>query len=235
MCGSPVASGQGDGERPNVATMGQLLAEACRLRLLSGLDDLFAATASRAVPAWTKRAAGLWRGRSSRRPSSWIRSCLVPGVDDSKALSAETRRRLADSIKASVRSWCSVAVDAPTIERVNILEATRHAMHRALERLTPKPDCALVDAVRLDTVFPSVGLVAGDRLCYSVAAASIIAKHERDQLMIELGERYPQYGFAKNKGYAAPEHLEALREFGPSPCHRLTFRKVLPRLGEAVH
>ncbi len=215
--------------------MGQLLAEACRLRLLSGLDDLFAAYGFESCAGVDEAGRGALAGPVVAAAVIVDRSRLVPGVDDSKALTAETRKRLAAGIKASVRSWCSVAVDAPTIERVNILQATRHAMHRALERLTPKPDCALVDAVRLDTVFPSVGLVAGDRLCYSVAAASIIAKHERDRLMIELDELYPQYGFAKNKGYAAPEHLAALREFGPSPQHRLTFRRVLPRLGEAVH
>ena len=108
-------------------------------------------------------------------------------------------------------------------------------MHLALERLKPSPDCALVDAVRLDTAFPSLGLVRGDSLCYSVAAASILAKHERDGAMVELDRRYPQYGFTRHKGYGSQEHLEALREFGPCPEHRLTFRSVVPREGEEVH
>lgn len=218
-----------------MATMGQLLAEACRLQLLSGLDDLFAAYGFENCAGVDEAGRGALAGPVMAAAVIVDPDRLIPGVDDSKTLTAEARARLADGIKASAKSYCSVAIDASTIERVNILQATRRAMHRALGGLDPEPDCALVDAVRLDTVYPSVGLIAGDRLCYSVAAASIIAKHERDRLMVELDEEYPQYGFARNKGYAAPEHLEALREYGPSPEHRLTFRKVLPRLGEVVH
>jgi ribonuclease HII len=102
--------------------------------------------------------------------------------------------------------------------------------------LAPRPDCAVVDAVPLRGLgFPCLGLVRGDSLSYAVACASILAKVERDALMVELDATYPHYGFAHHKGYAAPEHLEALREYGPTAVHRLTFRAVVPREGETIH
>ncbi|MDH3403942.1 MAG: ribonuclease HII [Acidobacteriota bacterium] len=215
--------------------MGQLLAETCRLRLLSGVDELFAGYGFENCAGVDEAGRGALAGPVVAAAVIVDPGRLVPGVDDSKALTAAARERLADGIKSSVKAFSSVAIGAATIERINILEATRRAMHGALAGLSPEPDCALVDAVRLDTEFPAVGLVAGDRLCYSVAAASILAKCQRDRVMAELDRRYPQYGFAKNKGYAAPEHLEALREYGPCPEHRLTFRSVLPRRGEELH
>ena len=102
-------------------------------------------------------------------------------------------------------------------------------MSRAVGRLRPAPDLVLIDAVALDLRLPSLSVVRGDQLCYAVACASILAKHERDRMMIELDRRYPHYGFAANKGYGAPRHRRALAEHGPSAVHRLTFRSVLPR------
>jgi ribonuclease HII len=218
-----------------VATMGQIAAEAYRLRLLSGVDELF-------LDWGFERCAGVDEAGRGALAGPVVAAAVivdparrVPGVDDSKALTAEARAELAGRIRETARSCAVVAVGPAVIERINILEATRRAMHRALADLEPAPDCALVDAVRLDTVFPSLGLVRGDSLCYSVAAASILAKHERDGLMEALDARYPQYGFARHKGYAAEEHLEALRAFGPCPEHRMTFRSVVPREGEEVH
>jgi ribonuclease HII len=157
-------------------------------------------------------------------------------VDDSKALPPERRRELAQRIRAEAISFAVAAEDARTIDRTNILEATRMAMARALGGLAPRPDCAVVDAVALRGLpFPCLGLVKGDSLCYAVACASILAKVERDAMMVELDAAYPHYGFAHHKGYAAPEHLEALHKFGPSTAHRLTFRAVVPREGEAMH
>ncbi len=156
--------------------------------------------------------------------------CMIPGVDDSKCLRAEARQRLAAMIRR-VHPVSAVAVVSPrAIDRLNILEATRRAMRQALGDLDPVPEIALVDAVRLGELgYPSLPVIRGDQISYAVACASILAKHERDCIMIELDRRYPQYGFAANKGYGARHHREALVSYGPSPVHRLTFRSVLPR------
>jgi len=155
----------------------------------------------------------------------------VPGVDDSKRLTAEEREAAAHWIRRHSIAWSVVAVPAETIDRINILEATRQAMWQALAELRPRPDCALVDAVSLRGLeFPCLPVVRGDALSYAIAAASIIAKTERDRLMRAHDARYPHYGFARHKGYAAAEHLAALSEFGPCPLHRLTFQSVLPRV-----
>jgi len=218
-----------------VATMGQFLTEAYRLRLLSGVEELFVSCGFENCAGVDEAGRGALAGPVVASAVIVEQDCRVPGVDDSKALTAEARSRLADRIRSTARAHATVAVGAPMIERANILQATRQAMHQALGDLDVAPDCALVDAVRLDTEYPSVGFIRGDSLCYSVAAASILAKESRDLRMIELDSQYPQYGFAAHKGYAAPEHLEALRRFGPCPEHRLTFRSVVPRYGETVH
>jgi ribonuclease HII len=103
-------------------------------------------------------------------------------------------------------------------------------MGEALSRLRPAPDCAVVDAVRLSGfAFPCLPVIRGDCFSYAVACASIVAKVERDRMMVDLHRDYPQYGFAAHKGYSVPEHLDALVTYGPSPAHRLSFRPVLPR------
>jgi ribonuclease HII len=215
--------------------MGQLIAEACRLRLVCGVDELFADCGFQFCAGVDEAGRGALAGPVVAAAVIVDPTRVIPGVDDSKALDAETRSWLATRIRSTARAHATVAVEAPTIESVNILQATRQAMHRALRDLDPAPDCALVDAVRLDTAYPSLGFVRGDGLSYSVAAASILAKETRDRIMVDLDARYPQYGFARHKGYGAEEHLAALREFGPCPEHRLTFRSVLPREGEVVH
>lgn len=218
-----------------MATMGQLLAESCRLRLLTGVDDLFAASGFASCAGVDEAGRGALAGPVVAAAVIVDSSRLVPGVDDSKALTAEARSLLAVQIRETSRAYSVVPIEAPMIERVNILEATRQAMHRALGDLEPSPDCALVDAVRLDTDFPSLGFIRGDSLSYSVAAASILAKDARDRIMIGLDAHFPQYGFAEHKGYGSAAHLEALRRYGPCPEHRLTFRSVLPREGEEVN
>jgi ribonuclease HII len=155
----------------------------------------------------------------------------IPGVDDSKKVSAAERERLADLIRAEALAFAVVAVPAATIDRINILEATRRAMQEALWSLEGPPDLALIDAVSLsDAPCPTLSVIRGDLMSYAIASASIVAKVERDRMMRDLGHSYPQYGFADHKGYSAPHHLEALAEFGPTPQHRLTFRSVVPRL-----
>ena len=127
-------------------------------------------------------------------------------------------------------AWAVVPAAAAVIDRINVLEATRGAMAQAVARLSPAPDCVLVDAVALPAgQAPSLPLVRADGLAYAVACASILAKVVRDDWMVGLDGEYPQYGFAGHKGYGAPEHIEALAAYGPTPEHRLTFRSVLPR------
>lgn len=217
--------------------MERLAAETYRLGLLTGLEELLAVSGYLRPAGVDEAGRGCLAGpvvaaaviADPRRPP-------LPGVDDSKALPPEQRRDLAGRIRERALCCAVAAADAATIDRVNILEATRLAMVRALTSLDPGPDCAVVDAVRLTGLgYPCLGLVKGDSLSYAVACASILAKVERDALMVELDAAYPQYGFAHHKGYAAPDHLEALREYGPSAAHRLTFRAVVPRQGEGIH
>jgi ribonuclease HII len=158
----------------------------------------------------------------------------LPGVDDSKNLEPEHRRRLAAEIRATARAWAVGVVGAADIDAVNIYQATRRAMLRALAGLALRPAFLLVDAMRLpETGLPHLALVKGDALAYAVACASIVAKDERDRRMVEMGSRYPHYGFERHKGYSVPEHLAALERFGPSPEHRLTFHSVVPRQPQA--
>lgn len=160
---------------------------------------------------------------------------VLPGVDDSKRLPAEAREALAAAIRRSALAVSVVPVPPEVIDRVNILEASRRAMVQALGGLDPTPDCAVTDAVALSAgPCPCLPVVRGDSLCYAVACASIVAKVERDRMMVDLDSKYPHYGFAAHKGYGAPAHLSALRRYGPSPIHRLTFRRVLPRAGEGA-
>lgn len=160
--------------------------------------------------------------------------CLIPGVDDSKRLSAPRRGRLAETIRRRAVAWSVAMGDAALIDRINILEATRWAMRNALRSLSVRPGIALVDAVRLDEVevggaeVPTLPLVRADSFSFAVACASIIAKTDRDRLMKAYDRQYPGFGFASHKGYASEDHRAALRELGPTPLHRLTFRSVLP-------
>ena len=166
---------------------------------------------------------------------------LIPGADDSKRLSPEARTRLAAAIRETAIAFAVVAVPAEIIDRINILAATRLAMRQALGQLAVRPDAVVVDAVTLQDlelpgpsqpVPPCLALVKADAWSYAVACASIVAKDARDRMLLELDREYPCYGFARHKGYGAPDHLQALARYGPSPLHRLTFRSVLPRLAE---
>jgi ribonuclease HII len=159
----------------------------------------------------------------------------IPGVDDSKKLTAAARERLEEKVQQASLAWAVAEVSPRVIDRINILEATRRAMLQALDELDPAPECAVIDAVPLRRLtIPCLPMVRGDSVCYAVACASILAKVARDRIMQQLDHRYPHYGFAQHKGYGAPSHLQALREYGPSPVHRLTFGSVLPRRQEGV-
>ncbi|MGB3562755.1 MAG: ribonuclease HII [Thermoanaerobaculia bacterium] len=217
-----------------MATLGQLMVESYRLRLLGGLEGYLQASGFSRIAGVDEAGRGCLAGPVVAAAVIVDPSLPIPGVDDSKVVSPERRERLADLIRTTAVAWSVVEVAPAIIDRINILEATKRAMVEALDDLDPAPDCVLVDAVSLPTrQAPCLPLIRGDSFSYAIACASILAKVERDRGMRELDRDYPQYGFADNKGYGAEEHRRALAEFGPSPAHRLTFRSVLPRISEA--
>jgi ribonuclease HII len=150
----------------------------------------------------------------------------IVGLDDSKKLPAERREVLSLRIREYALSWAIAEVDASRIDAWNIYQASRQAMTLALVQLKISPDYLLLDAMQLDVLIEQKSLIHGDARSVSIAAASIIAKVERDHLMTEWDLVYPQYGLARHKGYATPEHLAALRSHGPSPHHRFSFAPV---------
>jgi len=208
----------------------ELFVEAYRLHLLRGLEEGLSRCGYGLIAGVDEVGRGSLAGPVVAAAVVLDGRCLVPGVDDSKCLTAPERERAAAAIRSHAVAFAVAAISPEIIDRINILEATRLAMSEALSRLRPAPDCAVVDAVRLSGFrFPCIPLVRGDCFSYAVAAASIVAKVERDRMMVELDREYPQYGFAAHKGYGVPEHLEALSAYGPSPIHRLTYKPVLPR------
>lgn len=151
---------------------------------------------------------------------------IIEGVDDSKKLSEKKREELATLIKARALAYTIVEIDEGTIDAINILEATKLGMKRAIETLTLQPDIVLTDGnMTIDIAHRQQSVVHGDALSYSIGAASIIAKVYRDHLMDEFAKTYPQYGFEKNKGYGTAAHIAAIKEFGICKIHRKTFTK----------
>jgi len=208
----------------------ELFVEAYRLHLLRGFEEKLSRCGYGLIAGVDEVGRGSLAGPVVAAAVVLDGRCLVPGVDDSKCLTAPERERAAAAIRSHSVAFAVAAIPPDVIDRINILEATRLAMHEALSRLRPAPDCAVVDAVRLTGFrFPCISLVRGDCFSYGVACASILAKVERDRMMVELDREYPQYGFAAHKGYGVAEHLEALSAYGPSPIHRLTYKPVLPR------
>jgi len=150
----------------------------------------------------------------------------IPGLNDSKKLSDKRRRELMPVIKEQALAYGIGFASHEEIDEINILQATFLAMERALAQLEIRPDLALIDGNRQkDFGLPVQTVVQGDSLSANIAAASVLAKVTRDDLMLEMAENYPQYGFEIHKGYGTKRHYEALREFGPSPIHRMTFLK----------
>jgi ribonuclease HII len=150
----------------------------------------------------------------------------VRGLNDSKLLEPERREVLAERVRERAIAWAVAAVDAATIDAINIYQASRLAMRLAVGRLNPAPDFVLVDAVPLDLSIPQRPLIKGDARCHAIAAASIVAKVYRDACMRAWDEIFPAYGLASHKGYSTPEHCRAILEFGPTPLHRLSFEPV---------
>src|SRR3984885_15155451 len=154
------------------------------------------------------------------------RNYRLRGLGDSKLLFPEGRELLAPRIRDHAIAWAVAAVDAARIDQINIYHASRLAMLHAVTRLQPAADHLLIDAVRLDCELPQRAIIHGDALSASIAAASILAKVERDRMMCEWDAIFPEYGLASHKGYSTPQHLAALQQYGPTPLHRQSFAPV---------
>src|SRR5579863_8901112 len=150
----------------------------------------------------------------------------IVGLDDSKKLAPDRRTELAERIREHAIAWAVAEMDAARIDAWNIYQASRQAMTAALLQLAIAPDYLLIDAMELDVLIEQKSLIKGDARSVSIAAASILAKTHRDARMEEWDAVYPLYGLARHKGYATPDHLEALRLHGPSPLHRYSFAPV---------
>jgi ribonuclease HII len=150
----------------------------------------------------------------------------IRGLRDSKLLPAERREELAVQIRKHAIAWAIAAVDSARIDQINIYHASRLAMLHAVRQLMPMASHLLIDAMKIDCELPQQAIIHGDALSLSIAAASIIAKVERDRMISAWDPVFPIYGLASNKGYCTPRHLAALREHGPSPLHRQSFAPV---------
>lgn len=150
---------------------------------------------------------------------------IVEGINDSKKLTAKKREFLYEKIIEKALAYYICEVDEKTIDKINILNSTKLGMQTCLEKLKIKPEIVLTDAVKINTVINQENIIHGDALSYNIAAASILAKVYRDNIMIKLDKKYPQYNFAKHKGYGTKLHIDNLKKFGPCPIHRKTFIK----------
>ncbi|MBR1975340.1 MAG: ribonuclease HII [Clostridia bacterium] len=151
---------------------------------------------------------------------------IIVGVDDSKKLSAKKREQLAEEIKKRALAYTIVEVSEKDIDEINILEATKLGMKRAIETLEKQPDVVLTDGnMTINIAHKQHSVIHGDALSYSIGAASIIAKVYRDNLMVEYAKLYPHYAFEKNMGYGTAAHIQGIKEHGLCPIHRRTFTK----------
>jgi len=151
----------------------------------------------------------------------------LDGLTDSKRLSGKKRVELEPEIRRNAVAWAIAAVDAETIDRINIRQASLRAMRSAIEQLALSPDFLLIDGRdTVDWECPQQAVIGGDGLSLSIAAASVLAKVHRDRLLVELDREFPGYGLAQHKGYGSPEHLAALARLGPTPFHRKSYHPV---------
>lgn len=150
---------------------------------------------------------------------------LIQGINDSKKVAKAKREKLYEQIKENAIAYSIQMVDNVKIDEINILNATKQAMHDAICSLKVNPDIVLIDAVKLDIPFKSMSIIHGDALSYSIGAASILAKVTRDTFMEEMAIKYPGYDFEHNMGYGTAKHIQALKELGPTEIHRQTFIK----------
>lgn len=169
---------------------------------------------------------GPWAGPVMAGAVILPKDCDILYINDSKKLSEKKREELYEEITAKAIAWAVGCVSPERIDEINILQATYEAMRQAIDKLSPKPDLLLIDAVKIPRVeIPQVSIVKGDAKSASIGAASIVAKVTRDRLMVQYDELFPEYYFAENKGYGTAAHIEALSQYGPTPIHRRSFIK----------
>ncbi len=203
------------------------LQEKKRLAALYHFEELAAAEGLEIVAGVDEAGRGPLAGPVSVAAVILPRGLFLPKLNDSKKLSPKARDELYDLIQEKAVSIGTSFVDARTIDRVNIYQATINGMYEAIFALSPQPQKVLIDAMPLDNLpMPSLSIVKGDAKSASIAAASIVAKVRRDRLMEEYDREYPAYGFARHKGYGTAEHIRAIEEYGPCPIHRLSFEPV---------
>ncbi len=154
------------------------------------------------------------------------KDCYIEGVTDSKKLSAKKRAVLKKEIESKALAIGISFIDEKTIDEVNIYQASKLAMLDALSKLEVTPEVVLVDAMPLELEMPSISIIKGDELSFMIGCASIIAKETRDDFMIELDKKYPEYGFAKHKGYPTKAHIEAVYKYGVLDIHRKTYKPI---------
>lgn len=148
---------------------------------------------------------------------------IIEGVNDSKKLTEKKRDLLYDKIIEKAIAYHIELVDEETIDAINILNATKVGMLSCIDKVSVTPDVVLIDAVKINSNVETVSIIKGDQLSYSIACASILAKVTRDRLMVEIDKEYPEYQFAKHKGYGTKAHIEALKKYGKCPRHRNSF------------
>lgn len=199
------------------------LGELERLRLLYEREDALRAHGCIAIAGVDEVGRGALAGPLTAG------ACILPprphvvGLDDSKRLSPENRREIAAAVKEISLSWCVAHIDAERVDRLGVTEALKAAMRAALSGLELQPDHVIVDGLPVGIAANETAVVKGDSLVAAIAAASVIAKVERDDLMCALAADHPHYGFDVNKGYGTVEHLDAIERHGRSPVHRVSF------------
>ena len=214
--------------------LGALFAELGRLRLLDRVEKELRRRGYRLVAGVDEVGRGCLAGPVVAAAVILPEDCVLPGLDDSKKIDAAGRERLDAYVRGCAIAVGLGVVSAREIDTRDILRASLRAMRIAVEALRPEPDAVLLDAVSIPGLRrPQLPVVHGDALCSAIAAASIVAKVFRDQLLEDLARTYPAYGFERHKGYGTPEHWEALRVSGPCPEHRLTFHGVVVGVADA--
>ena len=208
--------------------LGALFAELGRLRQLDRVEKELRRRGYRLIAGVDEVGRGALAGPVVAAAVVLPEGCVFPGLDDSKKMDAESRRRLDVELRRCAMGLGIGVVSAREIDGRDILRASLQAMRIAIEALRPEPEAILLDAVTVPGIRrPQLPIVHGDALCSSIAAASVVAKVYRDRLLDELASRFPAYGFEHHKGYGTVEHWEALRLAGPCPEHRLSYHGVV--------
>jgi ribonuclease HII len=197
-----------------------------RLKCTQKFEKLAWASGAKLVAGVDEVGRGSWFGPVVAAAVILEPGYRIKGLRDSKLLDQATREKLAERIKEHAIAWAVAAVDVARIDQLNIYHASLLAMRNAVSQLAPAPDHLLIDAVKVAWECPQTNIIHGDALSISIAAASIVAKVHRDEMIRRWDPVYPQYDLASNKGYRSPKHQAALKEHGPTPLHRLSFAPV---------